>query len=99
MKTKDSVSLEQAYLKVLKEDSEMDFLAQQDPREAYPHESEETQNINSGYEALVDNTVKEIVNQIQGATMSAENQYPDASCRLYTDIITRLTDILKKQSR
>lgn len=99
MKTKDSVSLEQAYLKVLKEDSEMDFLAQQDPTEAHPHESEETQNFNSGYETLVDNTVKEIVNQIQGATMSAENEYPDSSGKLYTDIITRLTDILKRQSR
>jgi len=99
MKTQKYISLEQTYLNLLTEDSEMDFLAQQDPREAYPHESEETQNINSGYETLVDNTVKEIVNQIQGATMSAENQYPDASGRLYTDIITRLTDILKKQSR
>jgi hypothetical protein len=54
MKRKDSILLEQAYLKVLKEDSEMDFLAQQDPREANPLMDEDNLDVNSEYEKHVD---------------------------------------------
>ena len=99
MKSKDYVLLEQAYLKVLKEDSEMDFLAQQDPTEAFPEHDEETHNINSEYEKVVDDVVSKIVNEIQGITMQAETKFPDDSGKFYTDIITRLTDRLKMQSR
>jgi hypothetical protein len=95
MKTKDLVSLEQAYLKVLKEDSEMDFLAQQDPREADLSKDEAI----TSYENVVNDTVKDIVNQIQSVTMQVENEYPDDSGRFFTDIITRLVDRLKPLSR
>jgi hypothetical protein len=95
MKTKDSVSLEQAYLKVLKEDSEMDFLAQQDPREADPSKDEAI----SSYEDIVNDTVKDIINQIQGITLQVENDYPDDSGKFFTDIISRLVERLKPLSR
>lgn len=95
MKTKDSVSLEQAYLKVLNEDSEMDFLAQQDPREADLGQDEAI----TSYEDIVNDTVKDIINQIQGVTMQVENEYPDDSGKFFTDIITRLVDRLKPLSR
>ena len=95
MKRKDSVLLEQAYLKVLKEDSEMDFLAQQDPREADISQDEAI----TSYENVVNDTVKDIVNQIQSVTMQVENEYPDDSGRFFTDIITRLVDRLKPLSR
>jgi hypothetical protein len=95
MKRKDSILLEQAYLKVLKEDSEMDFLAQQDPREADISQDEAF----TSYENVVNDTVKDIVNQIQSVTMQVENEYPDDSGRFFTDIITRLVDRLKPLSR
>jgi hypothetical protein len=95
MKTKDSVSLEQAYLKVLKEDSEMDFLAQQDPREVDLGQDEAI----TSYEDIVNDTVKDIINQIQGVTMQVENEYPDNSGKFFTDIISRLVERLKPLSR
>lgn len=95
MKTKDSVLLEQAYLKVLKEDSEMDFLAQQDPREADLSKDEAI----TSYEDVVNSTVSDIINQIQGVTMQVENDYPDDSGKFFTDIITNLVARLKPLSR
>jgi hypothetical protein len=105
MKRKDSILLEQAYLKVLKEDSEMDFLAQQDPREANPLMDEDNLDVNSEYEKHVDEIVEEIQNAIveilPKAEMDLEVKHPKfiQSGKFYTDVITKLTDRLKLQSR
>jgi hypothetical protein len=105
MKRKDSVLLEQAYLKVLKEDSEMDFLAQQDPREANPLMDEDNLDVNSEYEKHVDEIVEKIqdaiVEILPKAEMDLEVNHPKfiQSGKFYTDVITKLTDRLKLQSR
>jgi hypothetical protein len=95
MKTQKFISLEQTYLNLLTEDSEMDFLAQQDPREVDLGKEEA---INS-YENVVNDTVNDIINQIQGVTLQVENEFPDDSGKFFTDIITRLVDRLKPLSR
>lgn len=95
MKTKDSVLLEQAYLKVLKEDSEMDFLAQQDPRESDLSQDEAI----TSYENVVNDTVNDIINKIQEVTIQAESDFPDDSGKFFTDIITKLAERLKPLSR
>ena len=95
MKAKDLVSLEQAYLKILKENSEMDFLAQQDPREVDLNKDDMIRS----YEEVVDSTVNDIINQIQGITLQVENDFPDDSGKFFTDIITRLVERLKPLSR
>jgi hypothetical protein len=95
MKAKDLVSLEQAYLKILKENSEMDFLAQQDPREVDLNKDDMIRS----YEEVVDSTVNDIINQIQGITLQVENDFPDDSGKFFTDIITRLVERLRPLSR
>ena len=89
------ISLEQTYLNLLTEDSEMDFLAQQDPREADLSKDEAI----TSYENIVNDTVNDIINQIQGVTLQVENEFPDDSGKFFTDIITRLVDRLKPLSR
>lgn len=89
------ISLEQTYLNLLTEDSEMDFLAQQDPREADLSQDE----VITSYENVVNDTVNDIINQIQGVTLQVENEFPDDSGKFFTDIITRLVDRLKPLSR
>jgi len=79
MKTKDLVSLEQAYLKILKEDSEMDFLAQQDPREVDLSKDEETLNLNSEYKNVIDDIVSKYINNIQLFLIQNEEKYSEYS--------------------
>jgi hypothetical protein len=95
MKMQKFISLEQTYLNLLTEDSEMDFLAQQDPREADLSKDEAI----TSYENIVNDTVNDIINQIQGVTLQVENEFPDDSGKFFTDIITRLVDRLKPLSR
>jgi hypothetical protein len=95
MKMQKFISLEQTYLNLLTEDSEMDFLAQQDPREADLSQDE----VITSYENVVNDTVNDIINQIQGVTLQVENEFPDDSGKFFTDIITRLVDRLKPLSR
>ena len=105
MKTQKYVSLEQTYLKLLTEDSEMDFFAQQDPEEVYPLTNKDNIDINPEYEKYLDDVVEAMQDAIQGisaqAEMDLEKHRPELirSAKFFTDVITKLVDRLKPPSR
>lgn len=111
MKTKDYTMLEEAYLKVLKEqddkyapnDPEMQELSKQDPREVYDQEDEEeTPNISnkSPYQKFISdkaNLIEEVIlKEMKTATDEASDMFSEQDQKDPAFIIMNIVDHLLK---